>query len=177
MASKNTERARDQTMAKGTQDHLSNVGPLTITGKQYDAPAIVQRLDARIAVLDGVTQARAALKAAIAAERADRPVFKQFYSDLRSIVLGMFSNDPETLADFGVTSRKAAPKPKTEAKLVAIEKLRATRKARNTMGKKQKKDVKGTVVPPTPAPTPSPAPAPAPSAASGTSAPVAGKPA
>ncbi len=166
---KSTERAHDAAMAKGTQDHLSSVGSLTITGKPYTVPQIVQRYDARIARLDGVTAARAALEAAIAEERADRSGFKQFDLDLRSIVIGMFSNDPETLADFSLSPRKKAPKKKVSAKLQTVNKALATRKARHTMGKLQKKDVKGTV----PAPQPAPSPA-APSPVQGTPAPGSG---
>jgi hypothetical protein len=59
------------------------------------------------------------------------------------------------LADYGLTPHKAKTPLSTEAQAEAIAKSTATRKARNTMGKQQKKLVKGTA--PT-APTPPQAP-------------------
>ncbi len=53
--------------------------------------------------------------------------------------------------------------PRAATKALAVDKRDATRKARHTLGKNQKRAIKGTV-PPT-APTPSPVPAPSPAAA------------
>src|SRR5215472_14378645 len=100
----------------------------------------------------------------------------------RSLLIGMYTSDPKTLSDFDITPRKKAPKPKTAKQLVAVQKAEATRKARHTMGKVQKKSVKGTVeltqeqlqdltsgsqptAGPAPGPVGNPPPTPAPAAA------------
>jgi hypothetical protein len=63
----------------------------------------------------------------------------------RSWVVATYGNAPSTLADYDVTPRKV-PTPLNAEQLVAkAAKAKATRTARNTLGKKQKKSVKGTV--------------------------------
>ena len=77
---------------------------------------------------------------------------------IQSISLS-FAGQVDTLADFGLTPRKARVVT-PEEQVIAAAKAKATRAARHTMGKKQKAAIKGTV-----APTPAPAgwaPAPAP---------------
>ena len=168
-AGKAKERDHDAKLASGAEAHLTNIGTLKIDGQDYTLPEVITRFDDRLAILDKATDARNALKTAVQAEKLDRPVFKQFASGFTSIVLGMFRNDPKTLADFDVTPRKST-KAKISAKAVAVDKALATRKARNTMGKVQKKAIKGVApqavpanppaaVPPAPSVTPEPVPA------------------
>jgi hypothetical protein len=52
--------------------------------------------------------------------------------------------DPATLADFGLAPRKSNAKT-VQTKATAVAKNLATRKARGTMGKKQKASIKGHV--------------------------------
>jgi hypothetical protein len=54
-------------------------------------------------------------------------------------------NSPDALADFGLSARKSRVSPKSETVTAAVAKRKATRAARHTMGKVQKKDVKGAV--------------------------------
>ena len=56
-----------------------------------------------------------------------------------------YKGTPSTLADFGVTPRKVRTPLTAEQKVTAAKKAAATRAARHTMSKKQKKNVKGTV--------------------------------
>jgi len=141
---KKNERTHDVTVAEGTQTHLNNA-TLTIDGQQMTGPQIITRIDARVAILDDVTAKKAQLKASMDKEKADRPAFRSFMGSYTSILLGMYTSDPKTLADFDITPRKKAPKAKTAEKALSAEKAVATRKARHTMGKKQKKAIKGTV--------------------------------
>lgn len=163
-AGKAKERDHDAKLAAGAEEHLSSAGTLKIDGQDYTPPQIIARFDQRIAVLDQATAARNALKSAVQAEKLDRPVFQQFAAGFTSIVLGMFRNDPKTLADFDVVTRKST-KAKVSTKAVAVDKAMATRKARNTLGKVQKKKIKGVLPqavpanPPAPSVTPEPVPA------------------
>jgi len=56
-----------------------------------------------------------------------------------------FGNQPDALADFGLAPPKARAPMTAEQKAVAAAKRKATRVARGTLGKKQKKAVKGAV--------------------------------
>jgi hypothetical protein len=77
-------------------------------------------------------------------------------------VLADFGDTPQAgtaLADFGFAPPTVS-QPTADTKATAVEKRRATREARHTMGKNPKKNVKGTVAAPSPTPSgPSPAPA------------------
>ncbi len=97
---------------------------------------------------------------------------------IRSILQGRFGKEATALTAFGFSPAKP-PKKTAETKAAAAVKTAATREARHTMGRVQKKTVKGDVVaiavtplvasPPQPAsgasapssPTPSPSPSPA----------------
>jgi len=90
---------------------------------------------------------------------------------LRSTVYAQFGEAKDaasTLADFGFTPRKV-PQRLVTAKAQAGAKRAATRKARQVMGKNQRKKVKGTVEAPAPT-TASPA---TPQGAPGTAKPAA----
>jgi hypothetical protein len=56
----------------------------------------------------------------------------------------MFAESPDTLAEFGMTAPKKAER-SAAVKAGAVAKNKATRVARHTMGKNQKKAVKGAV--------------------------------
>ena len=74
----------------------------------------------------------------------------------------MFGGSIDTLATFGLEPRKTPATVPPVEKVVAVQKALATRKARNTMGPKQKAKIKGTVpatAPATPPAAPSPTPA------------------
>jgi hypothetical protein len=151
----------------GTQKHPPT-GPLTVGGATYTATALVQLLQSLADALGAADSAKAswqeALKNATDVKAKVGPVVQAY----RSWVVVTYGNAPATLADYDVTPRKV-PTPLTAEQLVAkATKAEATRKARNTMGKKQKKSVKGTV--PTTAPVTSSAASPpvAPSAAGST---------
>lgn len=57
----------------------------------------------------------------------------------------MFGNSADVLADLGLASRKTRVPLTAEEKAVAVAKRNATRAARHTLGKNQKKDIKGAV--------------------------------
>ena len=85
----------------------------------------------------------------------------QGYKDILKV---MFAGASQTLADFGLAPRKV-PAPLTVEQLAArTAKLRATRKARGTLGPKAKKAIKGTVTPATNQPVAGPPNPPKPAA-------------
>jgi hypothetical protein len=88
----------------------------------------------------------------------------------------MFAGQIEALGDFGLTARKPRAPVAPAAKAVSVEKAKATRAARHTMGSKQKAKITGEnptgaavpvvspAAPPLPATPIAPAPAPTPPA-------------
>jgi hypothetical protein len=128
----------------GTQKHTPS-GSLTIGSEKYEAPALVQLLQGLADSLDEADAARSrwqdALKNANDARTKVLPVLKGY----QAWVSVTYSGTPSTLADYGVAPRKAPTPLTTEQQAAAVAKREATRAARHTMGKVQKKGVKGTV--------------------------------
>jgi hypothetical protein len=159
-ANRTTLLAADQKMVEGIQKHLSQLASVSI-GSQPAAPAdMVKVLQDRIAAANAAVTAEATRTAAVNANRSKRAETSTFVSSLKRVVQGMFSQSPDTLADFGLKAPRAGKK--TVAVLAtAVAKGKATRAARHTMGSKQKEKVKGTVPSASPEPLPSPTAAPA----------------
>jgi len=167
-ATKVTKAALEQRirgLVAGTQKHSPN-GSLTFGGATYTATALVQLMQSLADALGAVDSAKAswqdALKNATDVRAKVGPVVQAY----RTWLVATYGNAPSTLADYGLTPRKAPTPLTAEQKVAKAAKAEATRTARGTMGKKQKKDVKGTVpatAPGTPS-TASPPVAPSPAA-------------
>ncbi len=119
------------------QKHPAKIGGLLFNSKPLELEEITTCLQAVIATAQGVADARAVLDGAlheegVAIEQA-APVMKV----IKAFVANAYPNQPELLADFGL--RKRSRKERTvEEKLETVKRNRATRTARNTMGRKQK---------------------------------------
>ena len=151
---KHSVRVLDQQLIAGIDKHFANLPSLVLGGVSY-APAELKsifqgELDAEKQLSDAFAKVRELMgstRTARAKARALRKLFKTY------VLMTAGPAAAQMLADFGIVPNASRPKPETTVKAVA--KREATRKARNTMGKKQKQNVKGSV-PSTPA-TPKPA--------------------
>jgi hypothetical protein len=106
---------------------------------------------------------RAEVKATLASVAAADIKRRTVDVALKAWVVNQYGADSKEAHDFGFPAPKAASRT-VDSKATAIERGQATRKARHTMGSKQKEDVKGTMVvlvPPPQASTPNPVVAPA----------------
>src|ERR1700722_9992399 len=144
------QETADQKLLDGTQQVLSKLTTMTV-GSQSLAPAdIVKIFQDRIASSQAVQTATAARSAAVKADRDKRTQTAPLVKAFKRVVQGMFSESPDTLAVFGLQPVKAGTT------------TVATRVARHTMGKVQKKDIHGTPPSASTGSTAAPAPAPAP---------------
>jgi hypothetical protein len=136
-----TRRIAAASIIAGIKKHLPPKGPYYMSGRELSRDELVAVFEAQVDAIDAIRTARAALSAAVARERAvarrlapQLPLFR----DALCHLLGFRS---EVLADFGWRLPKK-PGPKTAtAKLAGVEKGRATRKARGTMGKRQRQKI------------------------------------
>jgi hypothetical protein len=149
----------------GLQTHLLGARPITIAGKAYKPADLVKLLQAEI---DAANAANAARLAWIAATKSS----KQLQRDvapikrmLRAYIVTTFGESSAALADFGMSPRKPRKKLTVDEKVQAVDKLRATRAARRTMGKRQKREGVAHAAAPTVEPTTSIATPSAPAAA------------
>jgi hypothetical protein len=129
----------DQAMIDGFTKHKPNlpasmpIGSHTMTCD--DVIAVFQGL---VASGKAVQAADAARAAAVKADRDKRAQMRATVTAAKRLVVAMFMQSPDTLAEFGLT----APKPQlrtTEEKAQAAAKARATRKTLGTKGSRQKK--------------------------------------
>jgi hypothetical protein len=160
------KQAADQKLIAGLGKHASTVPSFVVGNTTYKPADLVSIIQTRITAADTTLSTRATWQNALQAERDARARTRAVVSGLKQTLQVMFAGSLDSLADFGL----APPKPRVitpEKKALAAAKAKATREARHTMGKNQKKDIKGTVpAPATPSSGTAPAPTPAPASAS-----------
>jgi len=174
---KSAEIALVKQLIAGSQKHFPNASqPLPVGGTSLTVAQATQTLQGFADAGDAVGAAKAVLQAKLVAQRTQTPTQTAFVNAYESIVRGMFGNAADVLADFGLAPHKARVPMTAEQKAVAAAKRAATRAARHTMGKNQKKEVKGAVsaalvvTPSNGSPPVATPPAPAPAAPNGTTA-------
>ena len=130
---------------------------------------VVAQLTLLAALRSAVVSAQATVKEKLAAEAAQAPALHDLLIAFVAFVRATFSS-ASVLADFGLVPEKARTPLTVEQKAAAKAKRDATRKARGTMGKKQKLEVVGNVTGVAITPITAPAAQPAPAAAATSSA-------
>lgn len=137
-----TKRARATNIIGGLRKHFG-APSYTLGGKVYTQSQLIKAFQSHVDSLDEVDAMRAALAAAVAKERELAKRIGALARYLKMNVEGRFGQMPTIYADFGWEMPKK-PGPKTvKAKLEGMMKVRETRKARKTMGKRQRRKVKG----------------------------------
>jgi hypothetical protein len=139
-----TKRSRAFRIMAGLAKHFPvGAGPHRLGGVPYDPEQLAAVFQAQIDAVAAVDAARAALTDAVARERAAARRATELTRDLKMVVRSRFGFSAARWAEFGWELPKK-PGPKTvKAKLQGADKARATRKARGTMGKRQRKKVRG----------------------------------
>ncbi|HEY1695271.1 MAG TPA: hypothetical protein VGG39_24050 [Polyangiaceae bacterium] len=132
-------------LAVGAQKHMAAGSSLTVEGALISITDIATKLSGFSAMRSDVETARAALQAKLAVEAAQAMATKAFIRAFVKIVRGMFGNQPDVLADFGLTPTKARTPQTAAQQAAAVAKRAATRVARGTKGSKAIQAIKGNV--------------------------------
>jgi hypothetical protein len=136
-------RARDAQVIVGIQKDLKNVS-VPVAGETFTPATLTALLQSRIDAAAQVDTTRAAWLAAVKTYDTVDAKATPVVHGLKQYVLNAYGPTSPVLADFGFTTpKRAAQTP--EKKAAAVAKRKATREARNTMGKKAKLAVKGNV--------------------------------
>jgi hypothetical protein len=144
-----TRKDRLQKAKEGVGKHFANVSTLTIAGVTLTPADLMALIQGELDAMTAYAQAKAGLKVLAQAELNAHAKALPVLRGLKAFVIGMFGNTnaaSSTLEDFGYSPRKAATTT-LETKVAAQGKAKATRKARNTLGKKAKKAIKGGTAP------------------------------
>jgi hypothetical protein len=126
---------------------------LVLEGKAWKEADIVSAIQDQIEALQASDAAHATWIKSVADQRTSyKTVIVPLLHALRNYVALLYGTNSQTYLDFGFAPPTKA-KPSTETRSAALEQSRATRKARGTLGKKQRLGIKGVVQPVTSAPT------------------------
>jgi hypothetical protein len=136
-----------QQLVSGIQSQYGASAKLTFTAGTYTSKELVQIFGDLIDAYNAHLEATANARSALAAFRADAARTAPVVAALRGYLVHVFA-DPKDLAAFGLSPRKARSAPSADTVAEAVHKRRATRKARHTMGKRQRLLVHATDSPP-----------------------------
>jgi len=141
--SKTVKRVRAEGVLQGLAKHFARRSSYELGGKVYTREALAGVFQAHAEAVREVDAAHAAVAAAVARERELAKKVAYLTRMLKLAVDAEFGMAPRVWAEFGWEVPKK-PGPKTvKAKLEGAEKARATRVARHTMGKRQKRKIRG----------------------------------
>ena len=134
-----------QQLVAGTQKNLPATSTVDVNGQELKQADIVAKLQAWIPLFQAVDAANAPYRNAQKALQAAAPAIRQFVGLYRQALRQVFGKGSPLLADFGLsTTQQKTPTPAT--RVLAAAKAAATKKARGTLGKQQRKAVQGAPV-------------------------------
>ncbi len=117
---------------------------LPLDGQDMKAKDIVPKLKARIAALNKSALKKAEWQAALAEEQALMEASDAFVSMVRQALKLKYKNQPDVLAEFGLSPPKQRRALTAEETNDKVARIRATRKARHTMGPRKRLEIRGT---------------------------------
>jgi hypothetical protein len=135
------------------QEHLT--GTVTIAKVKYTAAQLTKMFQEGIDIADATDTAAKAWHVAVATEQGNTQELSGVQNKLRTYVAGLFGEDSTEFASFGFAPKKTRTV-SAATKAEAAEKRLATRKARSTMGSRQKLEVTGETAPASSAPVAAP---------------------
>ena len=145
MAKKNkaTVRAFEHTLISGLQTHLGKRA-IAIAGAQLKTASVIAQVREHLATLDAMDTAKAEYLAIVARERVQRGALAPVVAGVRNFLLSLYSESSAEFRSFGFVPRANAVR-SVETKASAVAKMRATRAARHTLGRRQKVSIVGTI--------------------------------
>jgi hypothetical protein len=144
--SKNSLAAEVIMLLTGANKHFPNGSQeLQVGGAPFTVSGLMALLQSFVDNRNAVEASKATTQAKVQAERVQAPSQLAVIRAFEAVVRGTFGNSADVLADFGLAPPKARATRTAEEQAVSAAKRAATRQARGTMGKNQKKDVKGSI--------------------------------
>ena len=139
--SRNTPQAKDAQILEGINKDLQTMSMLPLAATTYTPGSLAALIQSRIDAANAVNTTRAAWLEAVKTYEAINLQAKPVVNDLRNLVMGAIGPTSPTLAAIGFSPPKVATTTQ-EQRAAAALKAKATRKARRTMGKRQKAKIK-----------------------------------
>jgi hypothetical protein len=128
----------------GVDKYFASVSSLTLAGTSLTPAALKAVFQSDIDATASVDALRAQYKQQVVNARAARKAMRDVRRKLKAFLLGNYGAEAVAmLEDFGIPVPKALGLKTVQSKAKAVANAKATRKARNTMGKKQRQTIKG----------------------------------
>jgi hypothetical protein len=121
---------------------------IAINGEHYKLADLIAVFQSSLDAQAEVTTKRAELKAALNVRDDAETAAHALDRGLKAWVANQYGDSSQEAHEFGYPPPRTAEK-SVKTKMRAVEQALATRKARHTMGKKEKSKIKGTMVAPT----------------------------
>ncbi len=135
-------QAQLEQLVTGTQKDLPVTSAIDVDGQKLTQADIVAKLQGWIQLFQQVDATKAPARSAQQALQTAEPQMHHFVVTYGQALRHVFGKSNALLADFGLaTVQPKTPSPETV--VLAVAKRAATRKARQTMGRVQRKAVKG----------------------------------
>jgi hypothetical protein len=136
------KRTRNRALIAGIRKHRKVFDQATVGPDRLNADGLIARFEAHMNLIDEIDRYESMKRGAVARERTMEPEIR----DLRDLTLhairAYYGEEAGEVMDFGV-KQKRPPRIRIATKAAAVAKRKATRKARRTMGPKQRKRIKG----------------------------------
>jgi hypothetical protein len=120
-----------------------NLGSFGVEGVTYTVADLLAKLGALVAILDAASDAEVEWQKALLAREAVLPEVVKLVSGTRKFLKSHLGARNPALLAYGIEPEKAPAPPTAEQKVARVQKAKATRAARHTMGPKQKAKITG----------------------------------
>ena len=141
-SNKTALKAEELQIIAGLEKNAATLTNLIVQGKQVSVTQAIATLQARVNAITAAQSAKVAWTDAVQQQDQQLTSTNAFVESLVTVIRGMFAGAPSALADFGQVPRKVTVLTTAEKQEAAV-KAAATRKARHTMGAKQKRRSRG----------------------------------
>jgi hypothetical protein len=136
---KGLKRARNRALLHGLEKHGDTLGPFSLDGMPSSVEALSAAVQAHLDALARIDTLHAELADAVRAERALETKTAGLVRAFKNHVIQTSGLDVVVLGRYGFKlPKKTGPKTNI-AKVISAARMRATRKERGTMGKRQRK--------------------------------------
>jgi hypothetical protein len=130
----------------GTNKHFPNASQeIAFGGATRTVSATTALFQSYVDLRNATLAAQAGARTKLSEEEAEAPPILAVLDEYVAFVRATVGNQPDVLSEFGLAPHKGTGTQSAVQKAAAAVKRAATRKARHTMGKNQKKDVTGGV--------------------------------
>jgi hypothetical protein len=140
---KKTSIAEFQTVINALEDYPAKTFPLG--GKIWKSSDLASAFQAAIDAINAGSADKITWQASVAKEQTTKALALSLFGALKGYIAVADGKKSDAFKTFGFASTPVAPTPAT--KVAAVEKRAATRKARGTLGKRQRQAITGVVAP------------------------------